>query len=215
MKATMCLRRKICSRSDGYSLYNARFYKSAWEHHSLGETCNIYTGGEAPPDSIKEKKSQGEYKYVILSNGIGENAIWGYSKSYRFNQPAITFSSIGSLGCPELKKEPFTPIIRLKVIIPQNEKDLDIKFLKYNLDIANFSNNASGIPNINAQAVKSIEYYSPISLEEQEKIGRLLGCLDSLCALHQREFFIICKYKEKEFLLLIFFSCFLILKYFL
>lgn len=163
----------------------------AWGQHSIGETCDVYTGGEAPVDVIRSKSSEGEYKYVILSNGIGENAIWGYSKEYRFNCPAITFSSIGSLGCPELRKEPFTPIIRLKVIIPKAVNNINITFLKYNLDTVDFSNNASGIPNINADSVKAIQFSSPNKSLEQIQIGQLFENLDSLLTLHQDS--ILCK----------------------
>ena len=162
-------------------------YKSfSWEQRKLGEICDVLTGGEAPDDCIKGTEPNGEYKYPILSNGLGENALWGYSKTYRIGVPAITFSSIGTLGYPELRNAYFTPIIRLKTIIPKNQKH-KINYLKHNLCLADFSNNASGIPNINAEAVKSIELRDTSNLKEQEKIGDFFDNLDSLITLHQRK----------------------------
>lgn len=144
------------------------------------------TGGEAPNDFIKSMSAQGEYKYPIFSNGLGMNALWGFSKTYSVNVPAITFSSIGTLGYPELRKPYFTPIIRLKVIIPK-DSSYDISFVKNALSLSDFSNNASGIPNINAKAVKDIELKISKNYDEQKMIGHLFNQVDSLITLHQRK----------------------------
>ena len=102
---------------------------------AIGEICEVLTGGEAPGDSIKGKEPIGEYKYPIYSNGIGSNAIWGFSKSYRVNKRAVTFSSIGTIGYPTLREPFFIPIIRLKVLLPIDDNVLNISFLKYALEI--------------------------------------------------------------------------------
>ena len=161
-------------------------FTDAWEQRKLGEVCDVLTGGEAPADHIKEKEPSGAYKYPIFSNGLGDNALWGYSKTYRIDVPAITFSSIGTLGYPELRKVYFTPIIRLKVIIPKKNSH-DISYLKHNLCLADFSNNASGIPNINAESVKAIEFADTTNIIEQHKIGQLFDGIDDIITLHQRE----------------------------
>ena len=158
----------------------------SWEQRKLEEICDVLTGGEVPDDCIKGNEPDEEYKYPILSNGLAENALWGYSKTYRIGVPAITFSSIGTLGYPELRNACFTPIIRLKVIIPKDQKH-KVNYLKHNLCLADFSNNASGIPNINAEAVKSILLRDTTNLMEQAKLGDLFDNLDSLITLHQRE----------------------------
>ena len=161
-------------------------FTDAWEQRKLGEVCDVLTGGEAPADHIKEKEPSGAYKYPIFSNGLGDNALWGYSKTYRIDVPAITFSSIGTLGYPELRKVYFTPIIRLKVIIPKKNSH-DISYLKHNLCLADFSNNASGIPNINAESVKAIEFADTTNIIEQHKIGQLFDGIDDIITLHQRK----------------------------
>jgi len=162
-------------------------FNDAWEQCKLGEVCDVLTGGEAPNDFIKSMSAQGEYKYPIFSNGLGMNALWGFSKTYSVNVPAITFSSIGTLGYPELRNPYFTPIIRLKVIIPK-DSSYDISFIKNALSLSDFSNNASGIPNINAKAVKDIELKISKNYDEQKMIGHLFNQVDNLITLHQRKY---------------------------
>lgn len=161
-------------------------FADAWEQCKLGEVCDVLTGGEAPNDFIKSISAQGEYKYPIFSNGLGMNALWGFSKTYSVNVPAITFSSIGTLGYPELRNPYFTPIIRLKVIIPK-DSSYDISFVKNALSLSDFSNNASGIPNINAKAVKDIELKISKNYDEQKMIGHLFNQVDTFITLHQRK----------------------------
>lgn len=149
------------------------------EWKTLGEVCDVYTGGEPPIDCIKTKAPEGDYIYPIYSNGVGDNAIYGFAKTYTINERAVTFSSIGTIGHPTLREGKFTPIIRLKVIIPKDDSSLNISFVKYALDVAKFSNNKSSLPNINAQMLKQIEIPLP-PLEIQKKI---VECLDKFSAL--------------------------------
>ena len=140
---------------------------------TIGETCEVLTGGEAPEDSIKSKKPQPPYIYPIFSNGIGDNALWGFSKQYRVDRKAVTFSSIGTIGYPTVRKEKFTPVIRLKTIYPKDESTLSLQYLKYALEIVDFKNHKSSIPNINADMLKNIEIPVP-PLPVQEEIVRIL-----------------------------------------
>lgn len=143
------------------------------QYHLIGDICDVLTGGEAPPESIKEKEPQGEYIYPIYSNGLGDNALWGYSKTFRIDKPAVTFSSIGTIGFPTLREAKFTPIIRLKVIYPKDANKLNICFLKYALEIVQFEKQKSSVANVNASMIKNIKIPVP-PLEVQQEIVRLL-----------------------------------------
>ena len=107
------------------------------------------------------------------------NALWGFTKTFRIDKKAVTFSSIGTIGYPTLRNENFTPIIRLKVIIPKTS-DLKVEFLKYVLETVEFEQQKSSVPNINANMIKSIRIPIP-SLEEQARIVSILDRFDSLC----------------------------------
>ena len=151
------------------------------EYKTIGELCDVYTGGEPPEDLIKGKKPEGEYVYPIYSNGIDENALYGYSKEYRINEKAITFSSIGTIGHPTLREANFTPIIRLKVIIPKDHGVLNIDYLKYALEIVEFKKNKSSLPNVNAKMIKDIRVAIP-PIEVQKEIVRILDNFTNLTA---------------------------------
>jgi type I restriction enzyme S subunit len=125
------------------------------EYVKVGDVCEILTGGEAPNESVKGKEPLGEYIYPIYSNGIGENAVWGFSKTFRVDVDAVTFSSIGTIGYPTIRKKNFTPIIRLKVIYPKNMNTLNIGFLKYSLEMVDFNTQKSSVANINTKMVRN------------------------------------------------------------
>ena len=139
----------------------------------LGEVCEVLTGGEAPDNAIKGKEPIGDCKYPIYSNGIGENALWGYAPTYRISKTSITFSSIGTIGFPTIRECCYTPIIRLKVIYPKDDTVLNVYFLKYVLEIVEFEKQKSSVPNINANMIKSISIPLP-PLPVQEAIVNIL-----------------------------------------
>ncbi len=143
------------------------------EYREIGNVCEVLTGGEAPDKSIKGKEPCGEYIYPVYSNGIGDNAIWGYSTEYRINRTAVTFSSIGTIGFPTIREPFFTPIIRLKVIYPKDDNVLNIYFLKYALEIVEFEQQKSSVPNVNASMIKKISIPVP-PIEVQGEIARIL-----------------------------------------
>lgn len=143
------------------------------EYKTVGEMCEVITGGEAPVESIKSKIPCKDYIYPIYSNGIGENSIWGYSKKYRIDKKAVTFSSIGTIGYPTIRNQYFTPIIRLKIIYPKNEQELNLSFLKYSLEIVKFEKQKSSVPNINSSMIKNIVIPVP-PMKVQQEIVQIL-----------------------------------------
>lgn len=143
------------------------------EHKTIRELCDVYTGGEVPEDYLKGVNPNGEYQYPIYSNGINEKSLYGFSKKYRIKEDAVCFSSIGTIGFPTIRNGKFTPVIRLKVIVPKKESNLLLGFLKYSLEVANFQRNKSSVPNINADLIKNIVIPFP-PLPVQKEIVRIL-----------------------------------------
>ena len=156
------------------------------ELQSIDNLCDVFTGGEVPSDFIKSKKPEGDYIYPIYSNGINENALYGYAKTFRIAEDAVTFSSIGTLGHPSIRAGKFTPVIRLKVLIPKDKTKLNLSFLKYSLELADFSNNKSSVPNLNASMLKKIRIPVPPILV-QEEIVRILDSFTELEAMLEAE----------------------------
>ena len=145
-----------------------------WEVKNIGTTCNVITGGEAPVVYSKDKNTL--YKYPIYSNG---KEVYGYHASYTIDHDAVCISSIGeNTGDIFYYQKNFTPIIRLKVIIPK-KSNIDTEFLYYCLKTIKIDTTKNGgIPNINSNDVKSINYIQPTSKEEQTAIANVLSIMD-------------------------------------
>ncbi|MFV8473750.1 restriction endonuclease subunit S [Mycoplasma sp. Z407A] len=153
-------------------------FDEEWKDIYLSQVASVITGGEPPKHYSKTFNHKKNFIYPVYSNGYDENALWGYADTYKVDKPSITFSSIGTLGFPTIRLEPYTPIIRLKVILPILNQ-VDLQYLKYALDQSDFMTNASGIPNMNADQVKNIIINST-DINEQRKIGLLFNNIDQL-----------------------------------
>ncbi|MCU9933722.1 restriction endonuclease subunit S [Mycoplasmopsis felis] len=115
-------------------------FSKEWKEEKLNDIFKVITGGEPPKNYKNSKHPVGKYKYPIYSNGQEANAIWGFSDNYSINTEAITISSIGIIGFPVVRKMFFTPIIRLKTLLPYN-KNMNINFLNLSVSQINFSFN--------------------------------------------------------------------------
>ena len=95
------------------------------EYKALGECCKISAGGDVPREALS-KKITAEYDVPIYSNGIGDNALYGWTDEARIKEPCVTIAARGTIGYTALREEPFVPIIRLICAIPNN--NLDVKW---------------------------------------------------------------------------------------
>ncbi|MCU9939097.1 restriction endonuclease subunit S [Mycoplasmopsis felis] len=128
-------------------------FSKEWKEEKLNDIFKVITGGEPPKNYKNSKHPVGKYKYPIYSNGQEANAIWGFSDNYSINTEAITISSIGIIGFPVVRKMFFTPIIRLKTLLPYN-KNMNINFLNLSVSQINFSFNQARYPKYEFKSVK-------------------------------------------------------------
>ena len=113
---------------------------------ALEETCNISAGGDAPKESMCKSKTD-KYKVPIVSNGIGENALYGYTDIAKINTPAVTIAARGTIGYAEYRDYPYFPIIRLLTAIPKDTSFLNTKYLYYCLHGKNINSQTVGYLN--------------------------------------------------------------------
>lgn len=145
------------------------------EWKKIEEICIVLTGGDAPENCIKGQVNPSiENPYPIYSNG---DDVYGYCSSYRVSKDAVTISSIGNVGSVNYRSANFTPIIRLKVVIPSSPS-LKTKFLYYTLLGYKFVGTNSSLSSMKAADIKRLLIPIP-SLSEQNQI---VGILDTFTA---------------------------------
>ena len=144
------------------------------EYKRIGDVCRVITGGEPPVDS--QKNQDDKHPYAIWGNG---KDVYGYSGSYEVEEAATVISSIGAnTGAVYFKEGHFTPIIRLKVIVP-NDNSLNARFLYYALSSQKIESKSSSVPNMNANEIKRLQIPVP-PLSVQEEIVSILDKFNTL-----------------------------------
>lgn len=145
---------------------------------ALEATCDISAGGDAPKESMCKSKTD-KYKVPIISNGIGENALYGYTDIAKINTPAVTIAARGTIGYAEYRDYPYFPIIRLLTAIPKDNSFLNTKYLYYCLQGKKYQLPNGGIPQLTAPQLKKVKIPVP-PLTEQERIVAILDKFDAL-----------------------------------
>ena len=133
----------------------------------LDQLCvDIFAGGDKPQEFSTTKT---EEMYIpVYANGVENDGLVGYTNHYRVNQEAITISARGTLGFTCVRKEPFFPIVRLIVAIP-NQSIIKVKYFKYAVSTITFVNTGGSIPQLTVPNVEKEEIFVP-SLADQERI---------------------------------------------
>lgn len=148
------------------------------EYKTIGEVCELSAGGDVPKERYS-KEVTSEYCVPIYSNGIGDNAIYGYTDIPRIKEACVTIAARGTIGYCALRKEPFYPVVRLICAVPKKEVVPD--FLKYCIEIIKFKVPTSGIPQLTVPMIS--KYKVPIPpVEIQREIVRILDSFTELTA---------------------------------
>lgn len=146
---------------------------------SIESLCKVSAGGDAPKDAMSKSKTV-EYKFPIISNGVGDNALYGYTNQAKIMEPAVTVAARGTIGYAEYRDYPYFPIIRLLSLIPNDTEELDTKFLYYCLQGKKYNVPTTGIPQLTAPMLKQVEIPLP-NISVQRKIVGVLDNFEQIC----------------------------------
>jgi len=143
-----------------------------WEVKKLREVCEeLFAGGDVPKNNFSKIKTE-KYFIPIFTNGVEGKDLYGYTDIKKVIKPAVTISARGTIGYSSLRKEPFYPIIRLIVLIPN--KTIDLNFLYYTTSSFKFFNTGTSIPQLTIPMIKNLKIPLP-PLETQQKIVEKLS----------------------------------------
>ena len=107
------------------------FREQEYHEMKLDDLFIISAGGDAPKD--KKDLPSDEYIYPIISNGIENEGIYGYSKEYKIDKKSVTISARGTIGYKVLRDYNYYPIVRLISLFPKDDS-ISSEYLFYALD---------------------------------------------------------------------------------
>ncbi len=147
-----------------------------WAWVRLGEVCEELVVGGDKPSEISYNKTD-YFKFPIYTNGVKDNGLYGFTNKPFIEKSAITISGRGTIGFICLRYEPFYPIIRLLVAIPNSS--IILEYLAYALNPLIPKSSGTSIPQLTIPMIKDISIPLP-PLKEQKEIVRTLDTLFAL-----------------------------------
>jgi len=171
------------------SLSGAEGRGKGWVDMTLESCCeHIFAGGDVPKDRLSPERTP-KYSVPIFSNGEKRDGLYGYTDVARVTKPSITVSARGTLGFTAIRTEPFLPVVRLIVLVP-DKKLIMLSFLYYALAGMDFGNTGTSIPQLTVPNFKEFKLHVP-SLSAQNAIVTKLNALTEetqrLAAIYQRK----------------------------
>ena len=138
-----------------------------WCWCRLPEISNsILAGGDRPTICTKEKTS--ENIIPIYANAVDKEGLYGFTNKPQVTEKAITISARGTIGFTCIREEPFVPIVRLIVLVP-NLTIIQLKYLKSTFDTLLNMTEGSSIPQLTIPSIKPFLFPLP-PIEEQKRI---------------------------------------------
>ena len=139
------------------------------------QICESISAGGDKPSEVSDTKNK-EFCYPIFSNGEKDDGLYGWSKEYRIEKPAITVSGRGTIGYTSYRKSgKFTPIVRLITMIP-NEKVNPI-YLTYYFNFERETGSGSGVQQLTVPMIKQKEIMLP-ELNTQNEFAKFVEQID-------------------------------------
>jgi len=139
--------------------------KKGWKNVKLPVLAkSIFAGGDVDKNNLSPIRTK-DYPYPIFTNGETNKGLFGYTSTFRVNEPALTVSARGTIGYTCVRNEPYYPAVRLINIIPN--ENVDINYISYFIKAKIVTSSGSSIPQLTVPMVKEFEIGIPESLGEQ------------------------------------------------
>lgn len=73
---------------------------------AFGGVFDILAGGDVPKDALSDIKTK-EFNIPILSNGIDDKALYGWTNKAKIDNPSLTISARGTIGWTSFRENRF------------------------------------------------------------------------------------------------------------
>ena len=147
--------------------------QQGWVRVAISQIAEKLLAGGDKPKVFSETKTQ-ECFIPIYANAIEKQGLYGYTNKPTITQNAVTISARGTIGYAVARFEPFYPIVRLIVLIPNRNSNL--KFLELVLNNNKIEQSGVNIPQLTLPQFSNFKIPLP-PLNEQEKIS---SCIESI-----------------------------------
>ena len=145
---------------------------------NLEDITYITSGGDIPKESYSNVRTE-KFNIPIISNGVGENAIYGFTDKAKINEDAVTISARGTIGYAQYRNYPFYPIVRLLSLMVKDKSNVNIKYLYYLMQDKKYNLPPTGIPQLTIPMLKKIKVILP-SIYIQNKVVEVLDRFQEL-----------------------------------
>jgi type I restriction enzyme S subunit len=173
------------------SLLQSSFANQApeWVEMTLENCCEqIFAGGDVPKGRLSDQQTK-EFNVPIYANGEKDAGLYGFTDIARVTKPSITVSARGTLGFTAIRTEPFFPIVRLIVLVP-DEKKVSLPFLYHVVTGMDFGNTGTSIPQLTVPNFKESRLRVP-GLKTQNAVTGKIDTIrengQSLRRLHEQK----------------------------
>ena len=145
---------------------------------NLEDITYITSGGDIPKESYSNVRTE-KFNIPIISNGVGENAIYGFTDKAKINEDAVTISARGTIGYAQYRNYPFYPIVRLLSLIVKDKSNVNTKYLYYLMQDKKYNLPPTGIAQLTIPMLKKIKVILP-SIYIQNKVVEVLDRFQEL-----------------------------------
>ena len=179
---------ELTARKKQYNYYRDKllsFEDGEVEWKTIEDIFDIFAGGDVPKEAFSESQND-EYNIPILSNGIDEKSLYGWTNKAKIDKPSLTVSARGTIGWTSYRDKPFFPIVRLIVLTPKTKISLKYAYYFMKTIEKNYKVPEAGIPQLTKPMIKDIKIPIPYpadedkSLESQNQIVAILDKFDAL-----------------------------------
>lgn len=143
-----------------------------WVATALENCCaKILAGGDVPKGRVSQERTP-QYSVPIYSNGAKNEGLYGFTDVASVMKPSVTISARGTIGFSAIRTEPFLPVVRLIVLVP-DEETVDISFLYYAVMGMDFGNTGTSIPQLTVPNLRERQVCIPPLAQQRAIVANL------------------------------------------